>query len=411
MIKIVQLQYSTESGGRSALRLQHAFLDAGISSKIISLQRDTHPLENIVYLGKRRRYIAKIFTRLQTYLIRNRVNMYGMFSFLQSGSNISGLKELKEADYIYIHWVQNGFLNPHNIGQLASLGKPVIVVMHDMWSMTGGCHYSFDCTGYLKDCKNCPVFLTKKEQKYAEKKFRKKNKVYSAHDNFYFVSPSKWLYNCAKQSVLLRNKPVFYIPNILDTELFKPIDKKEAKNILDIPAGTTVIAFGAVSIESYRKGWIYLNKALMILKEDKRFINTIILIFGSDYNEVIAEAIPFTTKFLGYLGDEYSTALAYNAADVFVVPSLADNQPTTVQESLACGTPVVGFNVGGIPDMILHKQNGYLAKYKDEEDLAAGIRYCLDNNIEAKILENFNISVTMKKHYDLYDYIKQEHKG
>ena len=229
MIKIVQLQYSTESGGRSALRLQNAFLDAGIQSTIISLQRDTHPLQNIVYLGRKKRYIARLFTRLETYLTRNKVNKYGMFSFLPSGSNITGLKEIKTADYIYIHWVQHGFLNPHNIGQIARLGKPVIIVMHDMWSMTGGCHYSFDCNGYIKDCKNCPVFIKTKEKKYAEKKLKKKQKVYAANDNLFFVSPSKWLYNCARQSALLKNKPVFYIPNILDTKLFKPVDKKEAK--------------------------------------------------------------------------------------------------------------------------------------------------------------------------------------
>ncbi|HQW83117.1 MAG TPA: glycosyltransferase, partial [Ferruginibacter sp.] len=185
-----------------------------------------------------------------------------------------------------------------------------------------------------------------------------------------------------------------------------PVDKKEAKNILDIPTNTTVISFGAVSIESYRKGWIYLNKAVLLLKEDKLFTDVILLIFGSDYNKEIAESIPFKTKFLGYLGDEYSTALAYNASDVFVVPSLADNQPTTVQESLACGTPVVGFNVGGIPDMIMHKQNGYLAKYEDENDLAIGIKYCLENKVEAKMLTGFDIETTLKKHMDLFENFK-----
>ncbi len=102
------------------------------------------------------------------------------------------------------------------------------------------------------------------------------------------------------------------------------------------------------------------------------------MIFGGGYNKEIADTVPFKTRFMGFLKDEYSTVLVYNAIDVFVTPSLADNFPTTVLECQACGTPVVGFEVGGIPEIIKHKENGYLAKYKDADDLANGIRFCLE---------------------------------
>lgn len=120
----------------------------------------------------------------------------------------------------------------------------------------------------------------------------------------------------------------------------------------------------------------------------------------------MAEAIPFKTRFMGYLFDEYSTMLVYNAADVFIVPSIADNQPTTVQESLCCGTPVVGFDVGGIPDMIKHKENGYLAKYKDPVDLALGIQYCLAEKIKGYMLPEFETAKTVQKHLALHSQVR-----
>ncbi|MBX2933022.1 MAG: glycosyltransferase [Ferruginibacter sp.] len=403
MKAVVQIQYSTESGGRSALRLQRAFIKKGIQSTIISLQRDIHPVEGIVYLGKFSRYFANLYNRLQVWLTKNKDSKYALFSVLPFGINISKHDEIKKADIIYLHWVQNGFLNAHQIGKIASLNKPVIMVMHDMWSFSGGCHYSYDCNQYLSSCGNCPVFNSNRQKKFAVNEFKRKLKLYKKHNNIFFVSPSKWLYNCAKNSNLLKDKPVFYIPNIMERTVFKPVDKPEAKKILNIPTHITVIAFGAISIDSYRKGGQYLNKALKILETQIDSSNILILMFGSDYNKTLAETIPFKIRFLGYLEDEYTTALAYNASDVFVVPSLADNQPTTVQESLACGTPVVGFNVGGIPDMIDHKQNGYLATYKDENDLANGIKFCLDNNIKGSMKPFFEMDETINKHLQLFE--------
>jgi glycosyltransferase involved in cell wall biosynthesis len=273
-----------------------------------------------------------------------------------------------------------------------------------MWNITGGCHHSFTCDKYKTEgCHNCPMFPSEKKNDLAFWEFRKKLKLYNKFDNLYFVSPSQWLYNCTKESLLTRNKPVFYIPNIIDSNIFKPSDKAVVRQILNIDINETVIAFGAVSVNSPYKGWAYLQKALELLKQDDSIKNISVLIFGSGYDKGIAESIPFKTKFMGYLQDEYSTALVYNAADVFIVPSLADNLPTTVQESLSCGTPVVGFEVGGIPDMISHKKNGYLAKYKD---IVEGIKFCINNRIKGYRLPDFEPSVIVQKHLELFEQIK-----
>jgi len=331
----------------------------------------------------------------------------GSFSYPILGTDVSDIAELKNADIIYIHWALNGLLNFRSFRKIAELNKPVIIFLHDMWAITGGCHHSFTCDKYKTEgCHNCPMFTDSKKNDLSAKEFRKKQRLYSKFNNLHFLSPSRWLYDCAKVSLLTKDKPVYYIPNILDNTLFKPSDKAVAKQILNIDAGETVVAFGAISVNSPYKGWVYLQKALELLKQDPLSENISVLIFGSVYNQEIADAIPFKTKFMGYLKDEFSTSVIYNAADVFIAPSLAEAFGYVVMESLSCGTPVVGFNVGGIPDMISHKENGYLAKYKDAEDLAEGIRYCIQNNIKGSLLPNLDPALTVQRHLEMFTQIK-----
>ncbi|HEY8659456.1 MAG TPA: glycosyltransferase [Hanamia sp.] len=407
MIKVVQLQFSKESAGKSALRLHNAFCQKGIDSSIISLNSDDIIDTKITYLRKKSRIISKLDSKIKAYINRNTIKEYGEFSFPILGTNVSGMQEIKNADVLYLHWTLGGFLNLSNIQKLLKLGKPMIVIMHDMWHITGGCHYSFTCEKFVSGCYNCQMLPRQRKNDLSAKGFYKKLKLYSKFDNLYFVSPSKWLYDCAKKALLTKNKPIYYIPNVIDNKLFKPFDKSIAKKILNIDINETVIAFGAVKVNSPYKGWTYLQQALEILSQDKDFSNTTILIFGSGYDKQIANAIPFKTKFMGYLKDDYSVILTYNASDVFIVPSIADNQPTTVMESMCCGTPVVGFDIGGIPDMINHKVNGYLAKYKNSEDIADGIRFCIKNKIRGKILPSFEKNEIVKKHLDIINSLLQ----
>jgi glycosyltransferase involved in cell wall biosynthesis len=277
-----------------------------------------------------------------------------------------------------------------------------------MWTFTGGCHYSFTCNKYKTECNNCQFFPKDKVKDLAYKEFHKKQKLFPKYDNLYFVSPSKWLYNCTNEATLTKDKPSYHIPNFLDDKMFKPFDKKVAKRILNIDENEIVIAFGAIAIDSPYKGWKYLQEALEILSEDENYKNIHILIFGSGYNKEVANRVPFKTKFAGFLTSEYATTLMYNAADIFVAPSLADNLPYTILESEYCGTPVVAFNTGGIPDLIEHKENGYLANYKDAKDLAVGIKYCLDNHTKGYALPQFDGAAIMNKHLNLINQISNQ---
>jgi len=407
MKKVVQIQYYMGASGRGALLLQNAFSKVNVVSDIVSLQPGIQN-SNIKYLGKIPRLISRIDDKIQAYLTRKSNKQLGSFSYPVLGTNVTRLNEVKNADIIYIHWAWKGLLNFRSLKQIARLNKPVIIFMHDMWNITGGCHHSFACEKYKTvGCNNCPMFPAEIKNDLAFKEFKKKLQLYSKYHNLYFVSPSRWLYSCTKESLLTKDKPAFCIPNIINTALYRPVGKTKARQSLNIDINEAVIAFGAVSVNSPYKGWAYLQKALELLQEDNSIKNISVLIFGSSYSKEIAETIPFKTKFMGYLDDEYSISLVYNAADVFIVPSLADNLPTTVLESLSCGTPVVGFNIGGIPDMIRHKENGYLAKYKDAEDVCEGIKFCLHNNLKGYMLPDFEPELIVKKHLELFDYIKR----
>ena len=405
MIKVVHLQIFTELTGRAALRLHRAFLKNGIDSSMITLRRAINDDEKIKQKGKISSIVARMDRSIQAYLNKNNIKELGTFTYPVLGSDVSQLGEVKKADIIYIHWVLGGFLNLTSFEKLAKLGKPVIFFMHDMWNITGGCHHSFTCEKYKSHCFNCPILPGQKTKDLSFKGFEKKLNLYSKYNNFYFISPSKWLYECAKQSALTKNKPLFHIPNILEKNFFKPFDKAIAKNLLNLNPNEPVIAFGATSIDSPYKGWNYLLKALKILASETKFKNMSVIVFGGGYKKEIADEIPFQTTFTGYLRDEYSPVMIYNAADVFIAPSLADNLPTTVLESLNCGTSVVGFEVGGIPDMISHKGNGYLAKYKDANDIAEGIKFCINNKIKGYTLPEFETSSILDQHQSLFSQV------
>jgi glycosyltransferase involved in cell wall biosynthesis len=369
---------------------------------MLSLTSDIEDSPFIKYLNKKAQFISFLNSKIEGRVTKDKIKEFGLFSYPILGSDLSKLSQVIEADIIYLHWAIGGLLTLGGIEKLLKLGKPVVMFMHDMWSITGGCHYSFDCEKFKVHCHNCQNFPPNKKIDLSFIEFNKKAKLFNKYENIYFISPSTWLYNQAKSSLLTARKPIYYISNVLNKRLFQPINKRECRKLLDIDPLAITIAFGAASIDNPYKGWKYLQEALTIFKHHNGNKNILILIFGGVYNKKIADNIHFPIKFLGRLRDDYSTALAYNAANVFVAPSLADNLPTTVMESLACGTPVTGFDVGGIPNMIQHKQNGYLAKYKDSKDLADGIIYCIENNILGSIEATFNEDQIIDKHLALF---------
>ncbi len=197
--------------------------------------------------------------------------------------------------------------------------------------------------------------------------------------NLTIVTPSSWLADCARSSSLFQDRRVEAIPNGLDTEKYKPIERRLARNLLKLPQEKHLLLFGAVSATSDpRKGFHLLQSALEHLSQSGWQDQIELVVFGSSEPSNPPD-LGFKIHYLGRFYDDISLALVYAAADVFIAPSIQDNLPNTIMEALACGTPCVGFNIGGIPEMIEHKQNGYLAQPYKIEDLARGIGWTIEN--------------------------------
>ncbi len=322
------------------------------------------------------------------------------------GRRISKESRIEEFDVVNIHWINDGFLS---IKEISRIKKPLVWTFHDRWAFTGGCHTPFECEKYKTHCRKCPQLNSDSSKDLSYKIFEKKLKAFADLD-LNIVTPSTWMKDCVEKSKLLKDENVCLIPNGLDTEVFKPVESKTARNILGVPADRKVISFGAIDVMNKKgKGSEFLLKALKTTNLD----NLYLLVFGASYSSKI-EKLQIESKFMGTLNDEYSMNLVYNASDVFVGPSLEDNLPNTIMESLSCGTPVTAFNTGGIPDMIDNKSNGYLAELRDSEDLARGIEWCIENrernrelgrNGREKVLNEYTMDIQAKRYKKLYEEI------
>jgi glycosyltransferase involved in cell wall biosynthesis len=274
-------------------------------------------------------------------------------------------------DIVHLHWPGDGFTR---VRTLARLNRPLVWTLHDMWAFTGGCHYSGGCMRYTDACGACPQLGSTRENDLSRNVWKRKRDDWR-NLKLTIVTPSRWLAECVQRSSLFRDAVVHVIPNGIDTATFRPYERALARDIFRLPQERKLILFGALEADSdARKGFHYLHAAAAQLADDPALE---LVMFGN--RRTPDESWPLPVHAIGVLDDDRLLALLYSACDVFVAPSQEDNLPNTVLEALACGTPCVAFNIGGLPDMITHQHNGYLATPFDEADLAAGIRFVLED--------------------------------
>lgn len=298
-----------------------------------------------------------------------------------TGTDITKLYEFEQADVVHLHWINQGFLSMSDLYKIIHSGKPVVITMHDMWYFTGICHYSGDCTKYQNYCYKCDLLSNGGvASDPAIKVYEQKRKLYSGV-KLAFVGCSEWIASLANKSALTRGQFVTCIPNAINSHIFRPMNMDEVRKKRRLPVGKRLILFGSQRITDERKGFKYLVEACNIIKfEDPELaMNIGVVVLGGDAMKV-KNSIPLEVFPVDYLSNEQDIVELYNAVDIFVTPSLQDNLPNTIVEAMSCGTPCVGFNIGGIPEMIDHKQNGYVAEYKNSQDFADGIRWCLDKS-------------------------------
>lgn len=310
--------------------------------------------------------------------ITNRFDRSRLFqvSIANTGTDVSHHPAIREADIIHLHWINQGFLSLRDLRALQRLGKPIVWTLHDLWPATGICHYPDLCTRYQTQCQQCP-FLKKRPWISLERLiFNRKFKLNFSHTTF--VGCSQWIIRMAEKSRLLQKAAGFHaIPNPIDTTVFHPSDRLEARQHFHLPMDRKIVLFAAAKVSDPRKGIAYLIEACHLL--DNRGVKNFDIALLGKQPQDFCTAFPCKIHSLGYLNDPAVIQAAYACADLFVIPSLEDNLPNTIMEALACGTPCVGFRTGGIPEMIDHLQNGYLARYQDAKDLADGIAWVLSH--------------------------------
>lgn len=412
-MKVLHINTSDTAGGAAiaAMRLHKAMLETGIDSTFFCLNRTINDDERILTIDKKTKMKVRTFDIARQMLFRKRYlsNAKGLFSNMKLGYKIGKFVNLDEYDVIYIHWINNGFLSLKGLEEILKTGKKVFWFMHDMFPITGGCHHSFTCTLYRQNCGEggCHYMKNfKSSRSFAYRQLMAKHKILDKYPNLSFVAPSKWLYECAKSSSLAKGHNVYHIPNLLDEKVFHPLNKDFCREVLNLPKDKKIILFGADSaLTNPYKGFEYLEKALEKLKSDVHIKDDEILlvIFGSSYNKKIDDLLPFKAEFMGMLHDSYTLALLYNSASVFCIPSVAENFANTVLESTNCHVPVVGFDVGGIPDVV-GSGAGYLAKYKDADDFAKGIEKVLSDDFEGDFsgIEQFCTSNVVSRHKEMW---------
>lgn len=329
------------------------------------------------------------------------------------GSDITVLPEFKDADIIHLEWINQGTLSLNNIKKILQSGKPVVWTMHDMWQATGICHLTLMCKNFQQQCGNCTYLPNNgSDNDLSHRVWLKKQQVYQ-QGNILFVTCSKWLASQAKASGLLRNECVTTIPNPIDTNIFVPTDKLLAANRLGLPTDKKLILFASQRITNVNKGIQYLIGAckLLIMAQPEIKDKVGLVMLGGHAEELKGVFDPLPTYSLGYVSNTQKIVDVYNAVDVFVLPSLSENLPNTIMEAMACGVPCVGFNVGGIPEMIDHLINGYVARYKDATSLAKGIEWILDKNTNyqelskqcvSKVQTAYSQKQVAKRYFEVY---------
>lgn len=380
-MKIVQIHAGLKENS-SPHRIARALMHAGANPKML-VKETKLSAKYIIKLKESFRF--KILRKLDHILLKRELNKkYQInenipFSYYRVGMPIYREKLVREADLIILHWVCGTYLSVRGIKRILALNKPVLMVCHDSWFFTGGCHVRLGCKKYTEHCYACEQLKSKKRYDWSYKLFEAKRNFFKA-DNLTIISPSSWMDRSVAESRIFRNHKHYIIPNPIDASLYYPSDKNSKRDMYNISNDNYIMIFGAVNaVTTPYKGYRQLIAALDVLEskisENKKVE---ILVFGSDTGDKRHDK-KIRIRYMGYLSETQMIDI-YNCADVYVMPSLDDNFPCTILESLACETPVVAYDTGGICDMIRHKENGYLSKFNDPDDLAEGILWVMEHN-------------------------------
>ncbi|WP_020526903.1 glycosyltransferase [Flexithrix dorotheae] len=389
-MKILHINtYDRGGAGIACIRLHKGLLSLGLDSKLLVLENPIYKeipriesfqgqlggaFDKFLFKQKQIFYRAKLKRKL-----KDKPRGNEDFIFPNTPFDITKNKAYQDADIINLHWVEH-FLDFNSF--FVNNTKPIVWTLHDMYPFSGGYPYKkgFPKSSYIRQIAKNEILKKKalKQTKYPP----------------IIVTPSQWLGNESNSSELFSGFDHKVIPYGLDTEVFKPLDSQIARKILDLPQDKKIVLFVCESLSNQRKGFNYLKKAI------KKLSNEDVILCALGENDGLKNELKNFFS-LGLVRDERFIRIVYSAADVFVIPSIEDNLPNTVLESLACGTPVVGFNIGGIPDMVIPNENGLICDETSPEGLLKSIRKIISGEVV------FNREVIRKKAIQNYEMKKQ----
>lgn len=399
-----------DKGGAAiaAIRSHTSLLDCNIESNILFLfaqnadsikngfiynKKEIQPSLIIRILNKLQLSKKKTQKEINEKLLENKIAGYEMFSFAHSDYNITHLQVYKDADIIHLHWVSN-FLS-FNFFQKTK--KPIVWTLHDMNPFTGGCHYSMGCEKHKENCENCPQLIgtIDTNSAYCNLKLKKKK---LASKQIEIVTPSKWLASHSQKSSLFGTYSHTVVPNTLDLTIYKKLNKDDCRKKLNLPPHAPILLFVAENIKNQRKGFTLLMKSIIELQ----IPNLQLVCIGKKNGNI---DLVKDVHFLGEIHDEHTMALSYNAADVFILPSVEDNLPNVMLESLCCGTPVIAFPNGGTEEIIQNGINGIITDEISSTSLSSAISTFFLSQTQfdnIAISNQAHINFSSEKHNEAY---------
>jgi glycosyltransferase involved in cell wall biosynthesis len=280
---------------------------------------------------------------------------------LQS-ANLDKLVERFRPDIINLHWINGGIASIRSIGMLPI---PVVYTLHDMWAFTGGCYYSGDCLRYQAECQRCPKLKSVFGADFVTRWVHQRKRRHWGNKPLHAITPSAWMRNLTLSSSLFGNADVTHIRNCVDPTVFNGHAREKTRNELGLPVNSKAILFS--SANQPRKGALIIPEVIRILRANTP---------NSEWRFLFMGGLPPAFEkqrdvvVLHHTTNEARVANYYAAADVYALPSLEDNLPNTVSESLCSGTPVAAFPTGGIVEMVQPGINGELAQYTTAQGLA-----------------------------------------
>ena len=420
-MKILQISTYDIRGGaaRASYRLHQGLREIGQDSRMLVRYKDS--TDNSVFCvtpknpkeKNEQKFLLDVVVQGQ-YINSHRTEISNtIFSLPYSGLDLSSLPMMQAADVINLHWVAR-YQSLPALNKLFSLSKPVVWTLHDQCAFTGGCHYGAGCRKYCTDCMECPQ-LDDDPFNLPAAILRDKLEFFKGAD-LTIVTPSRWMAECARESRLFKDLKIEAIPNSLETDLYTPLPKAEAKGKIGLESDVVTLLFGGEDGNERRKGFKELIAAVQRCLKDEEFQALVktgkirLICFGHPNDEIKTLGIPVDP--LGYLDSDEKIRNAYASADIFILPSLEDNLPNTILEAMSCGTPVVAFDTGGIPEMVESGVTGQIVPLGDSVKMGEALlalifnsdkREAIGKECRKRIEEEYVLDVQARAYLDLYE--------